>query len=267
MLKEPFGTGNAWFEPKERCRFMQVMVVRTLLALVTVFAIVIMLAVPMAKSSEAFEKIEGQDVAGKDETILLPKPDRGGSFSLTAALSGRRSCRKYTGKPLSLADAGQLLWASQGITDFKRGYRTAPSAGATYPLEMYLVARRVEELLPGVFRYQPEVHALQPVKEGDLGKALQDAAFGQGPVGRGAAVFVIAAVFTRTTKVYGERGIKYVHLEAGHAAQNLCLMATALGLGSVVVGAFDDDAVLDVTEIPETEDVLYLIPVGECDHQ
>jgi len=129
------------------------------------------------------------------------------------------------------------------------------------------VARRMEELSPGLFRYIPEVHALQPVKEGDLGKALQDAAFGQDPVGRGAAVVVIAAVFTRTTKVYGERGIKYVHLEAGHAAQNLCLMATALGLGSVVVGAFDDDAVLDVTGIPETEDVLYLIPVGECDHR
>jgi SagB-type dehydrogenase family enzyme len=193
--------------------------------------------------------------------IALPGPRTQGTRSLEEVLAARRSVRSYARSPLTLAEVGQLLWASQGITD-PEGRRTAPSAGALYPLEVYLAAGAVEGLAPGVYRYDPQGHHLLPTGEGDRRASLATAAGGQQWVRDGAAVVVLAAVFARTEKKYGARAERYVHLEAGHAGQNVCLEATALGLATVVVGAFDDRAVQRALGLPAAEEPLVLLPVG-----
>ncbi|MEW6033865.1 MAG: SagB/ThcOx family dehydrogenase [Chloroflexota bacterium] len=194
-------------------------------------------------------------------TLKLPESTLKGETSLEAALFERRSVREYAKLPLKLGEVSQLLWAAQGITA-EWGGRTAPSAGALYPLEVYLVVGDVEALAPGVYRYRPEGHELVRVKDGDLRGKLAEAALGQAWVGGGAVDIVIAAAYERTTKKYGERGVRYVHIEVGHAAQNICLQATALGLGAVTVGAFSDERVKGVLAMPENEAPLYIIPVG-----
>jgi SagB-type dehydrogenase family enzyme len=154
-----------------------------------------------------------------------------------------------------------LLWAAQGFND-PRGLRTAPSAGALYPLETYLVAGNVQGLAPGVYRYRPDGHKLERLLEGDKRHVLAGAALGQRPVSEGAVDIVFTAVYSRTTGKYGERGVRYVHIEVGHAGQNLCLQATALGLGAVTVGAFVDELVAKALNLPQNEQPLYIIPVG-----
>jgi SagB-type dehydrogenase family enzyme len=190
--------------------------------------------------------------------IALPAPRTDSETSLEAALLGRRSVRSYRDEPLTLADVAQLLWAAQGITEPTRGLRTAPSAGALYPLDVYVVAAKVEGLAAGVYRYHPGTHSLTPVKDGDQRDALEEATARQAPV-----VLVISAVYERTTVKYGERGIRYVHMEAGHAAENALLQAVALGLGAVVMGAIDDDAVRQATGMSPAEQPLYVVPVGK----
>ena len=195
------------------------------------------------------------------ETVELPQPRLAGSVSVEEALLERRSVRQYSDDSLSLEEASQLLWAAQGVTaDW--GGRTAPSAGALYPLELYLAAVRVEGLAAGVYKYVPNGHELVVVRQGNAARELADAALDQGSVRDAAAVLVFTAVYERTTVKYSERGIRYVHMEAGHAAQNVLLQSSALGLGCVVVGAFDDDALRDVLNAPAEETPLYLIPVG-----
>ena len=186
----------------------------------------------------------------------LPPPMSSSEVSLEEALSGRRSVREYDDQPLATAELGQLLWAAQGITS-ERGFRTAPSAGALYPLEVYLVTAE------GVLHYEPMHHQLSPVKQGDVRPALYEAALKQEPVLRAPAVFALAAVYARTAQKYGqERSPRYVHLEAGHAAQNLLLQATAMGLGAVPIGAFHDQEVQKALGVPADHQPLYLIPVG-----
>jgi SagB-type dehydrogenase family enzyme len=192
------------------------------------------------------------------DAIALPAPRTDGETSVEAALLGRRSVRSYRDEPLALADVAQLLWAAQGVTEPTRGLRTAPSAGALYPLDVYVVAAKVEGLAAGVYRYHPGTHSLTPVKDGDQRDALEEATARQAP-----AVLVISAVYERTTVKYGERGIRYVHMEAGHAAENALLQAVALGLGAVVMGAIDDDAVRQATGMSPTEQPLYVVPVGK----
>ena len=195
------------------------------------------------------------------ETVALPQPRLAGSVSVEEALLERRSVRQYSDDSLRLEEASQLLWAAQGVTaDW--GGRTAPSAGALYPLEMYLAAVRIEGLAAGVYKYVPNGHKLAAVSMGDVARELADAALGQGSIRDAAAVLVFTAVYERTTSKYSERGIRYVHMEAGHAAQNVLLQATALGLGCVVVGAFDDEALTGVLNAPLEEIPLCLIPVG-----
>lgn len=193
--------------------------------------------------------------------MKLPEPQYDSNVSLEESLLQRRSIRSYTDEPLMLQELSQLLWAAQGITE-AGGFRTAPSAGALYPLELYVVVGDVQDLTPGVYRYQPDGHQLTKIMDGDRRGELASAALGQGCVKEGAAAFVFAAVYERTTGKYGERGIRYVHMEVGHAAQNLCLQATALGLGAVTVGAFSDEQVTRVLNLPEGEQPLYIIPVG-----
>jgi SagB-type dehydrogenase family enzyme len=184
-------------------------------------------------------------------------------MSLEQALLLRRSVRAFAAAPVTLAEAAQLLWAAQGITDRGRGYRAAPSAGALYPLVVYVVAERVTGLSSGVYRYVPEAHALARVSATSAQQDLYRAALSQSAVGEAPAALVFSAVFERTTRKYGARGRQYVFLEAGHAAQNVYLQATALGLGTVVIGAFDDDAVRRAVGMASQEQPVYVIPFGQ----
>jgi SagB-type dehydrogenase family enzyme len=154
-----------------------------------------------------------------------------------------------------------MVWAAQGTTR-PEGYRTAPSAGALYPLDLYLLAGAVTGLSPGVYLYHPRQHELESIAPGDRRRELSDAALTQGWISKAAAVIVLAAVFRRTTMKYGERGHRYVHMEAGHAGQNVYLQATLLGLGTTTVGAFHDERVKTVLELPEEAQPLCLLPIG-----
>jgi len=195
------------------------------------------------------------------EVINLPEPRYDSDVSIEQSLLNRRSIRSYTGEPLTLQELSQLLWATQGITD-PRGFRTAPSAGGLYPLELYLVAGDVEDLISGVYWYKPDGHQLIKTMDGDSRAELADAALAQSWVKDGAVSIVLTAVYERTTDKYGERGIRYIHMEAGHAAQNLCLQAIAMGLGTVTVGAFHDEQVTKLLNLTEDEQPLYVIPIG-----
>ncbi|MFH1141633.1 MAG: SagB/ThcOx family dehydrogenase [Chloroflexota bacterium] len=193
--------------------------------------------------------------------ISLPQPNFRGQVSLGEALLKRRSVREYADRPLTLEEVSQLLWAAQGLTaDW--GGRTAPSAGALYPLELYLVAGSISGLPPGVYRYMPQEHSLFKAADGDPRASLAQATLDQAWVKEAAADIVVAAVYERTTRKYGEKGIQYVHIEAGHAAQNLLLQATAMGLGAVPVVAFYDEQVVSILGLPENTRPLYILPVG-----
>lgn len=176
-------------------------------------------------------------------------------------LSKRRSIREYADSPLTKDEVMKLLWAGQGITG-AMGARTAPSAGPFYPLRVYLVIGKVKELSPGVYKYKPEGNTLVKVKGGDMRSALAAAALDQRWVKEGAIDIVIAAVYEETAARYGVKAERFVHLEAGHAAQNILLEATALELGAVPVGGFDDAKVAITLGLPRDENPLYIIPIG-----
>ncbi|MEM0202814.1 MAG: SagB/ThcOx family dehydrogenase [Archaeoglobaceae archaeon] len=194
------------------------------------------------------------------ERIKLPEPSLDGKKSLEKTLAERRSIREYSNEPLTIQELSQLLWSAQGITD-PRGFRTAPSAGALYPLEVYVVVGRVEGVKPGVYRYVPQNHEIVRVLEGDVREELSTSAVGQKWVKDAAIDIVITAVYERTTSKYGERGIRYVHFEVGHVAQNVLLQATALDLGAVPVGAFYDEKVKKLLNL-SIEEPLYIIAIG-----
>jgi len=194
-----------------------------------------------------------------EERLPLPAPKLEGRTSLEAALAERRSVRDYADTELTLEELGQLLWAAQGITAGWGG-RTAPSAGATYPLVVYAVVGAVEDLAPGIYRYLPEDHALVPHLEGDLREAVARASLGQHWMADAPVSLVIAADYARTTGRYGDRGERYVHMEVGHAGQNVYLQAESLDLVTVTVGAFRDEELAELLEI--TEDPLAVMPVG-----
>lgn len=196
------------------------------------------------------------------EKIKLPEPKYGGVMSVEEALMKRRSVRVFKEGPVMLAALSQLLWAAQGMAD-QRGLRTAPSAGALYPLELYVVAGNVTGLPPGLYKYGRERHELLDVAKGDRRNDLCNAALGQSSIRRAALVLVLSGVYERTTSKYGERGIRYVHMEAGHAAQNVYLQAVSLGLGTVVVGAFQDEEVKRLLKMGDRESPLYIMPVGK----
>jgi SagB-type dehydrogenase family enzyme len=191
------------------------------------------------------------------KAITLPAPRVQGERSLEEVLAARRSVRAFRPDPLTTAEVGQLLWAAQGVTGDRPVLRAAPSAGACCPLELYLCRA------DGVWHYEPVPHRLALQMEDDVRGALATAAWGQGAIAQAPAVFVVSAVFGRTTARYGERGrLRYVPMDAGHAAENLLLQAVALGLGGVAIGAFDDTAVARVLHLPVDQEPLYLLPVG-----
>lgn len=193
--------------------------------------------------------------------IILPQPKQDGQVSIEEAFLKRRSIRDYKDEALSLEEISQVLWAAQGITaDW--GGRTTPSAGALYPLEVYLVIRKVENLDSGVYHYIPEGHKVERISEGDVSGELAKVALSQMFIKEAPINLVISAVFSRTTGKYGEKGIQYVWLEAGHAAQNVYLQVESLGLGTVTVGAFHDEEVKKLLNLSEEETPLYIMPIG-----
>lgn len=194
-------------------------------------------------------------------SIELPSPRTAEGLSVETALSTRRSVRQFADTALSTEEVGQLLWAAQGITR-TGGYRTAPSAGALYPLEVFMAIGPGGDLPAGAYRYDPARHALTKTADGDRRAELSEAALRQGSVRGAPAVMVICAVFQRVTRKYGDRGMQYTFQESGHAAQNVHLQAVSLGLGSVPVGAFRGDPVRRVLGAEENEVPVYIIPIG-----
>lgn len=211
--------------------------------------------------SSASDMENKSTMRNESEITRLPASKYDSKTSIEKALLERRSVRDYKDVPLTLAEVGQLLWAAQGITA-RRGFRTAPSAGALYPLELYVVAGNVDDLPDGIYKYRPYGHELTRVAQGDKRIELCNAALGQSPVRDAAAVIVFSGVYERTTRKYGKRGILYVHIEVGHAAQNICLQAVSLNLGTVTIGAFYEDTVKRILNMPEREEPLYIIAVG-----
>ncbi len=182
-------------------------------------------------------------------------------MSVEAALRERESVREFSRAPLSLAEISQLLWAAQGVTH-EGERRTAPSAGALYPLELYLLAGRVEGLEPGLYRYRIGAHQLMGLLDEDLRGVLANAARGQDWIEDAPAVLVVAGAVERSAVKYGARATRYVHMEVGAVAENVYLQATALGLGTVFVGAFNDDRVKRVLRLPASEQAFALLPLG-----
>ena len=193
--------------------------------------------------------------ADKNKTIKLPQPNMDSPISLEKVIARRRSRRDFLKESLTFEQIGQLVWAAQGQDTGSR-YRTAPSAGATYPLEVFVVTG------DGLFHYLPQKHILETLIEKDLRNGLAAAAWGQEFIEKAPLTIVFAAQFGRTTSRYAQRGVRYVYMEAGHAAQNVQLQAEAMGLGSVAVGAFDDAAVSGLLSLPDYLEPVYMVVVG-----
>jgi len=210
-----------------------------------------------------------REVFKDGSVVYLPLPEKLTEVSVEEAILLRRSVREYAPDPIRLKHLAMILWAAYGITD-PRGFRASPSAGATYPLEVYAVVGEKGVLLEdgtylraGVYKYDVHRHLLVLVRAGDVRGELAAAALGQEWVEEAPASLVVCAVFERTVSRYGERGrVRYVPMEVGHLGQNVYLMATALGYGAVVVGAFHDDRVRAVIGAPPEEEPMYVIPIG-----
>ena len=194
--------------------------------------------------------------------IQLPKPSLKGNISVEEAIFKRRSVRHYKTDALSMEQLSQLLWAAQGITaaDF---FRAAPSAGASYPLELFVIAGNVEGLPAGVYHYNVKEHSLSLHMKGDIREKLgTTAAFNQKCLSQVPVAISICAVYERTMKTYGKRGERYVHIDTGHAAENIALQAVALGLATVMVGAFEGKKVSEILNLGDELKPLYIIPIG-----
>jgi SagB-type dehydrogenase family enzyme len=199
------------------------------------------------------------DPAQPLETIQLPDPSLDSPNSIEAMLAGRRSVRQYSDRALTLDEISQILWAGQGITN-DRGFRTTPSAGALYPLSLYLVVENVDGLTDGVWEYNPEEHSVGLVVEGTLLADLSAAALDQSAVTDAAAVLVIAAWPEITRARYGDRTMRYVDQEVGCVCQSVYLQCESLGLGTVAMGAFYDDDVADILTTDASPRLL--MPIG-----
>ena len=193
--------------------------------------------------------------------IRLPEPRFKSPTSIEEALLGRRSIREYEQGVLSLEELAQLLWAAQGVTA-PGGYRTAPSAGALYPIELYVAVGNVSGVPAGVYRYDPLAHRLVLGLSGDRRKDIYTAALTQGSIRSAQAVLVFTVLYERTTGKYGQRGIRYAQLEVGHAAQNVYLQCVSLNLGTVAIGAFSDEGVRKAIGAENGEMPLYIMPIG-----
>jgi len=197
--------------------------------------------------------------------VYLPPPNQKGGMSLEEAIARRRSIRRFTPQPISQSQLSQILWAAQGTTDDSWKYRAVPSAGATYPLEIFVVcgSNCIEEIDDGVYHYNPDSHSLTRHHKGDMRLELAGAALDQEFIYEAPVDIVICAVYERTAMRYGARGERYVHMEVGHAGQNIYLEAAALGLATVAIGAFYDEQVREVLRLDKQYKPLYIMPVGK----
>jgi len=204
----------------------------------------------------------------ESQTIALPPPRRSGPCGLESLMWRRRTLRDYGPEPLSLSDLGQLLWAGGGLAE-EEGKCIVPSAGALYPLRLFAAARQVEDLAAGLYSYEPAVHALALRRSGDFSGEIEAAGIGLQPwLATAPAVLIVAgnrALMVdhfRPQPPEGARGLRYLAMEAGAAGQSIALQATALELGTVYVGGFDDNRVSDLLNLSDEEDPLALIAVG-----
>jgi len=205
-----------------------------------------------------------------DNQIYLPSPSRKGDVSLEEAIARRRSIRHFTSEAISQLQLSQILWAAQGITDTRLKFRTVPSAGATYPLEIFVVCGRngIEDMADGIYHYHIDSHSLALRHSGDVRLELAKAALDQQYIYEAPVDIIMCAVYSRTLMGYGDRGERYVHIEVGHAGQNIYLQATALGLATVAIGAFDDEWVGKVLGLDKEYkplsimEPLYIMPLG-----
>ena len=200
-------------------------------------------------------------------TYILPAPKTNGKVSVEKALADRRSHRDFQNKGLSAEQLSQILWAAYGITQpvarLRGGLRTTPSAGALYPLEIYVVVGNVTGIETGVYKYVSQEHKLIRTIDKDVRNELSAAALGQAMVRDAPVTVVYTAVFSRITERYGERGReRYVYMEIGHSAQNIYLQAEALQLGTCAIGAFTDRGVSKLLQLPAEKEPLYLMPIG-----
>jgi SagB-type dehydrogenase family enzyme len=197
--------------------------------------------------------------------VKLPRPELEGKVSLEEAIARRRSVRRYRAEPLTLSQLSQVLWSAQGITAGGE-LRAAPSAGATYPLELFAFVGKqaIDGLEAGIYHYEVDSHSLVCSQRGDLRRELARAALDQGFIVSAPVDIVICAIYTRTSYTYGRRGERYVHMEVGHVGENIHLQAVALGLATVEVGAFDDEEVRKVLDVDERIKPLYIMPLGRA---
>jgi SagB-type dehydrogenase family enzyme len=195
-------------------------------------------------------------VMAEKKAISLPEPKYSGKMSVEESIWRRRSERSFHPQPLSLENISQLLWAAQGITERNWGFRAAPSAGALYPLTLYILKS------DGVFQYLPDGHKLLQITKEDQRPSLVRASLGQAYIGEAPLVIIIAGNFRITEAKYGQRAYRYVNMEVGHVAENIHLQAAALGLVSLPIGSFWDDVVAKILELPDTQDPYYIVPVG-----
>ena len=198
--------------------------------------------------------------------IYLPSPSLKGEMSLEEAITRRRSIRHFAPQPISQSQLSQILWSAQGISDNRWQYRTVPSAGATYPLEIFAVcgSNCVEQVGAGVYHYNIDSHSLSLHHKGDVRLGLASATLDEKCIYEAPIDIVICAVYERTLRRYGARGERYVHIEVGHAGQNIYLQATALGLATVAIGAFHDEEVREVLRLDKQTVPLYIMPVGRA---
>ena len=193
--------------------------------------------------------------------VKMPEPHAAGRSRIEELIAKRRSVRKYADRELSEPLISRFLWAAQGISS-KEGFRTSPSAGALYPLEIHVIAGKGSGLEPGIYRYIPEEHTLVREIAGDVREKLSKAALSQPMIKNAHVSIVISAVYPRITGKYGKRGIRYAHMEAGHSAQNVYLLGVELGIGTCSIGAFEDEEVKKVLKLPADEEPLYILPLG-----
>jgi SagB-type dehydrogenase family enzyme len=207
-------------------------------------------------------KVNGNIQEGK--RMKLPKPKTHGEVSLETAIKRRRTIRSFTSRPLSLEQCSQLFWAAQGITEDRGFKRAAPSGGALYPMDIYAVVGEncVKGLESGAYHYDPKGHAVSLVSEGDLRNKVAGAALSQTWMATAPLNILITAEYYRITSKYGKRGVRYAIIEAGHIGQNILLQSEAMGLGAGVVGAFNDEKVRQVVNIPPNHEPLLILPVG-----
>jgi SagB-type dehydrogenase family enzyme len=196
--------------------------------------------------------------------IKLSRPAHDGKTSVEEAISGRRTIRDFQPKPLSFPQLSQLLWSAQGITDEVKGFRASPSGGALYPLDIYTIVGDggVKGLESGVYLYHPESHGIQLITKGDKRRDVAGASLRQMWMARAPVIFVITSEYERITRKYGSRGIRYALIEAGHVGQNIFLQSEALGLGAGIVGAFQDNEMINVIGAPLAHEPLIIMPVG-----